>query len=213
MTQWYDVIAGVYDHFSQRHYKQPRKVLVDRLDLKSGDNVLHIGCGTGLSFSLIIDKIGPDGTLIGLDVSQKMLAQAEKKISKHGWQNVHLLHADARELSAELLKDHLGQDMTIDHAVGELSFSVMPDWRLVMENALGLIKDGGKFGVLDGYRAKKDWINSALNFLPQSNISRPISDYLCELTQECRVQTFGRYKIIFVAIGTKAQNLSNDDMI
>ena len=203
MNKWYDLIARVYDQFSTRTYKQSRQSLVEKLELKSGDNVLHIGCGTGLSFSLIKDKIGAKGILIGLDISQNMLAQAEKKISKHGWQNIHLIHADAQTLSAELIREHFGEDIIIDHAVGELAFSVMDDWRLIMQNSLGLIKHGGKLGVLDGYRPKKDWINSVLNTLPQSDISRPISDYLCELTQDCSVEYFGRTKIVFIATGTK----------
>lgn len=204
MSKWYDLIAGVYDQFSKRTYKEPRKALVDKLGFVSGDTVLHIGCGTGLSFSLIKNKIGPKGTLIGLDASRNMLAQAEKKVVKNGWQNVHLIHADARTLSAELIEEHIGQEISIDHAVGELAFSVMPNWQSVMENSLNLIKDGGKFGVLDGYRPKKDWINSALNALPQSDISRPISDYLAKLTQDCSVENFGQTKILFIAVGTKA---------
>ena len=204
MSKWYDLIAGVYDPFSKRTYKKPRKALVNKLGLASGDTVLHIGCGTGLSFHLIKDKIGPTGTLIGLDISRNMLAQAEKKVVKNEWMNVHLINANARNLSAELIAEHVGQQISIDHAIGELAFSVMPDWQSVMENSLNLIKDGGKFGVLDGYRPRKDWINSALNALPQSDISRPISDYLGKLTQDCSVENFGQTKILFTAVGTKA---------
>lgn len=58
-----------------------------------------------------------------------MLAKAEKKIVKNGWQNVHLIHADARNLSAELIAEHVDQDTSIDHAIGELAFSAMPDWQ------------------------------------------------------------------------------------
>ena len=204
MRKWYDLIAGVYDQFSKHTYMKPRKALVHKLGLESGDTVLHIGCGTGLSFHLIKDKIGPSGTLIGLDVSRNMLAQAEKKVLKNVWQNVHLIHADARNLSAELIAEHIGQEISIDHAIGELAFSVMPDWQSVMEKSADLIKDGGKFGLLDGYRPKKDWINTALNALPQSDISRPISDYLTKLTQGCSVENFGQTKILFIAVGTKA---------
>lgn len=207
MSKWYDLIAGVYDQFSKRTYKQTRKVLIDRLDLQSGDNVLHIGCGTGLSFSLIKDKIGPEGQIIGLDISRKMLAQAEKKIWKQRWTNIHLINDDARNLSVELIKNHLGETIVIDHAIGELAFSVIPDWRSVMKSALELIKENGKFGILDGYRSKKDWANAALNALPQSDISRPIPNYLNEITTDCTVEFFGRTKIIFIAIGSKAREI------
>lgn len=203
MTLWYDLIAGIYDQFSKRSYKKPRKALIEKLELKRGETILHIGCGTGLIFKFIKDKIGDEGQLIGLDVSRNMLAQAQKKISKNNWQNIHLVHADARDLSAELLKKHISEDIIIDHVIGELSFSVMPAWESVMEKALSLLKHGGKFGVLDGHRPHKDWLNSILNLLPQSDISRPISEYLGKLTQNVYLETFGISKIVFIAVGTK----------
>lgn len=204
MTQWYDLIAGIYDQFSKRSYKKPRKILVQKLDIKHGETILHIGCGTGLSFQFIKDKIGDEGLLIGIDVSQNMLAQAQKKVRKNNWQNVHLIHADACDLSPELLKEHISEDVIIDHVIGELSFSVMPAWQSVMEKAVNLLKHGGKLGVLDGHRPRKDWLNTALNLLPQSDISRPISEHLSKLTQDVYLETFGFTKIVFIAIGTKS---------
>jgi len=201
--KWYDLIAGGYDNFSKRTYKKPRKALVNKLELQAGDSVFLIGCGTGLSFHLIKDKIGESGVLVGLDASENMLTQAEKKIRSHDWKNVYLIHADGRDISPELIKTHIGNYMEFDHIIGELSFSVMPDWQLIMRRSLGVLKDGGKFGVLDGYRPKKDWLNAVLNVLPRSDISRPISNALAELTENYTQQTFGLSKIIFIGVGHK----------
>ncbi len=202
--QWYDLIAGVYDQFSKGSYRKARKALVEKLDLKGNETILHIGCGTGLSFALLKDKLDDDGTLIGIDVSSKMLAQAQKKIRKNNWQNIHLIHLDARQMTLDVLRAHVGRDIIIDHAIGELSFTVMPDWRNVMKNAVSLINPSGKLAVLDGYRPKKDLLNASLNLLPRSDISRPIAEQLRKLTENVYLETFGVSKIIFIAIGTKS---------
>lgn len=201
--RWYDLIAGVYDNFSRYSYREPRKALIDKLQLQPGDSVFLIGCGTGLIFKLVKDKIGDKGVLVGLDASKNMLAQANKKARNAGYENVHLIHADARMVSPDLIKQYVGRPIIFDHVIGELSFSVMPDWQRIMELSLSLLKAGGNFGVLDGYRAKKDWINAVLNLLPRSDISRPLSDSLAALTKNYTSKRFGRTKILFIGVGQK----------
>ena len=203
MSKWYNLIASIYDHFSKRTYQIPRKVLVDKLGLQQGDSVFLVGCGTGLIFHLIQDKIGEGGVLVSLDFSKKMLAQAENKVRDNSWKNVYLICADARHLSPELITKHLGKKITFDHAIGELSFSVMPEWKSVMRKSLNLVKEDGRFGVLDGHRPKRDWLNAVLNFFPQSDISRPISNYLSDHTENYTFETFGHTKIVFVGVGQK----------
>jgi len=171
--------------------------------MQSGDSVFMVGCGTGLLFHLIQDRIGERGMLVGLDASKNMLSQADKKVQQNEWKNVHLIHAEARDISSQLIKDYIGKDVAFDHVIGELSFSVMPEWQSIMRLSLDLLKDRGKFGVLDGYRPKKDWLNLILNVLPQSDISRPISSYLNELTQNYSEETFGLTKIVFIGVGHK----------
>ena len=38
-----------------------RKMTIDVLELSKGDTVVEFGCGTGLNFSLVLEKIGPEG--------------------------------------------------------------------------------------------------------------------------------------------------------
>jgi len=44
---------------------------VQALELQNGDAVVDIGCGTGLNFSLLEEAIGPEGTLIGVDLAER----------------------------------------------------------------------------------------------------------------------------------------------
>jgi demethylmenaquinone methyltransferase/2-methoxy-6-polyprenyl-1,4-benzoquinol methylase len=43
--------------------------------LTAGETVIDVACGTGLTFALIEDLIGPDGRVIGMDLSPEMLAK------------------------------------------------------------------------------------------------------------------------------------------
>jgi ubiquinone/menaquinone biosynthesis C-methylase UbiE len=82
--------AGDYDQRTDafRHW---REQLVRALPMRPGDTVLDVGCGTGLCFPLLQDKIGPTGTVIGIDASPEMLHIARERVTQRGWRNVHLL--------------------------------------------------------------------------------------------------------------------------
>lgn len=88
----YYVWAKHYD-FSLRlfnligfRYQQYRKEAVNRLNLKAGNTVVDLGCGTGLNFPLLEKQIGPEETtIIGVDLSESMLQQAQQRVSKAGW--------------------------------------------------------------------------------------------------------------------------------
>lgn len=208
LSRWYDLIAKLYDYGSVWSYKKPRETLVQKMNFKSGDRVLLVGCGTGLIFSYLQNKLNGSGQIIGIDASKGMLRQAKKKIDKYGWTNIHLVHADARKLSLEFIHEQFGDERLFDLVIGELSFSVMPDWQLIMQNSINLLKAGGSFGVLDGHRKKQDAMNTMLNFLPRSDISRPISEYAESLTENYSTEFFGVGQIIFVGVGQKADRSS-----
>ena len=92
----YDLTSRFYPApgYPQRAY---RLRAVQALGLRPGDSVVDIACGTGLNFSLIEDLIGPEGRIVGVDLTDAMLAQAQRRIETNGWRNVSLVQADAAE--------------------------------------------------------------------------------------------------------------------
>jgi len=72
-----------------------RSRAVRQLHLLPGDTALDIGCGTGLSFSFLVEAVGSHGHVIGIDQSPEMLAQARTLIERSGWSNVTLVNAPA----------------------------------------------------------------------------------------------------------------------
>ncbi|WP_147105418.1 class I SAM-dependent methyltransferase [Tateyamaria sp. syn59] len=71
-------------------------LLLDRTPLKSGDTVLDIGCGTGVSVAAAARIVGAQGHVTGLDISQTMLDLAAQRTTAN---NTGFLKADAQSHS------------------------------------------------------------------------------------------------------------------
>lgn len=69
---------------------------IDRLQLRPGDVVVDVGCGTGLSFPHLVERVGRTGHLIGIEPSAEMMSRARRRIACAGWRNVTLIEAPAR---------------------------------------------------------------------------------------------------------------------
>lgn len=130
------------DHYglSETDFAPIRADAIDRLELRPGDRVLEVGCGPGVNFELIREKIGPDGELVAVDYSPGMIENARDRIETHGWENIELRRADATTIEF---------DGEFDAAVASLSLSVMPDVRAAVENVYGALAPGAPFAVVD----------------------------------------------------------------
>jgi SAM-dependent methyltransferase len=94
---FYTRYAAVYDRIATDapFVTGLRERIVDALDPDRGDVVVEMGCGTGANLPFLRDRVGPGGTVIGLDVSTGVLDRARARIERGGWTNVHVARADA----------------------------------------------------------------------------------------------------------------------
>jgi ubiquinone/menaquinone biosynthesis C-methylase UbiE len=90
----YDLVSRLYPVPGYPQHSQ-RLRAVEALELRPGASVVDIACGTGLNFSLLEQAIGPEGRIVGVDLTDAMLAQAQQRIEENGWSNVSLVQADA----------------------------------------------------------------------------------------------------------------------
>jgi ubiquinone/menaquinone biosynthesis C-methylase UbiE len=92
-TRW----AGVYDLFASAApgIGAVRRRAVDALGLAPGDTVVEMGCGTGANFPHLRDAVGPEGSVIGVDLAGGALDRARSRIDRGGWENVGLVCGDA----------------------------------------------------------------------------------------------------------------------
>jgi demethylmenaquinone methyltransferase/2-methoxy-6-polyprenyl-1,4-benzoquinol methylase len=113
---------------------------VQALRLIPGATVVDVACGTGLNFSLIEQAIGPGGRIVGVDLTDAMLAQAQHRIETHGWRNVSLVQADATyfEFPTE-----------VNAIVSTYALSHLPECGDVIAHGADALSRGGRWVVLD----------------------------------------------------------------
>jgi SAM-dependent methyltransferase len=71
-------------------------LLLARSAVVQGERALEIGCGTGAATIPFAEAVGERGRVVGIDISEPMLAGARKRITESGLRNVTLLQADAQ---------------------------------------------------------------------------------------------------------------------
>jgi len=84
--------AGIYD-LELLLFEPIRRRAIERLELRPGGVVLDVGCGTGLSFVGLRERIGAAGRIVGIEQSPEMIAKARHRVEQHGWDNVTLVNA------------------------------------------------------------------------------------------------------------------------
>ena len=70
-----------------------RRRTVAKLELRPGETVLDVACGTGLSFPLLREGVGETGRVVGVELSPDMLALARERCVREGWRNVTLIES------------------------------------------------------------------------------------------------------------------------
>ena len=88
----YRYLAARYDA-SCRRVMPIREKAVALLHLQPGDVVVDVASGTGLSFPLLMEAIGPTGHLIAIEHSPEMMALARRRTEAAGWRNATLIEA------------------------------------------------------------------------------------------------------------------------
>jgi arsenite methyltransferase len=79
--------AASYD--ASAEFTMPlRKRTIALLQLKPGDVVLDVGSGTGLSYRLLSEAVGPTGRVLGFEQSRDMFARAEERVDREALSNV-----------------------------------------------------------------------------------------------------------------------------
>lgn len=66
------------------------------LDLAADERVIDIGCGCGQTSLELASEVGPDGTVLGVDISAPMLGVARRRAAQAGLGNVQFLEADGQ---------------------------------------------------------------------------------------------------------------------
>ena len=136
----YNRYSSVYDLIFGRVFNSGRERAPQLLDLSPGTRLLEVGVGTGLAIPLLPRNI----EITGIDLSQKMLNQARKRMDTLGAQNVQLLKMDATRL--------MFPDNSFDRVLAAYFISTVPDPAKVILEMKRVCAPGGYLVFLNHFR-------------------------------------------------------------
>lgn len=111
------------------------------LDLKPGDRVLDLACGTGLNFPHLRELVGEHGQVVGADLTPAMLDIARKMLDAKGWKNVQVHEADAANLPFP--------DASFDKVIITFALNIIPEYVRAIEEVQRVLVSGGRFVALE----------------------------------------------------------------
>jgi demethylmenaquinone methyltransferase/2-methoxy-6-polyprenyl-1,4-benzoquinol methylase len=135
----YDLTSRLYPVPGYPHRAQ-RLRAVRALGLRAGDSVVDIACGTGLNFALLEEAVGPDGRIVGVDLTDAMLANAQDRIETNGWRNISLVQSDAAEFDFPA---------EVSGILSTYALTQVPGCAEVISNGAAALSSGGRWVVLD----------------------------------------------------------------
>ena len=110
-------------------------------ELHEGERVLDLGSGGGIDVLLSGKRVGPTGRAIGLDMTDEMLALAQRNAAEAGATNVEFLKGtiEAIPLPAD----------SIDVVISNCVINLAADKRAVFEEIARVLRPGGRMGITD----------------------------------------------------------------
>lgn len=175
----YDFTANAYYLLGFREFAY-RKEAIRSLNLKRGDTVVEIGCGTGLNFSRLIDCIGPEGKLIGVDLTPEMLQEAANRVRRNSWSNVDLVQQDA---ATYLFPER------VDGILSTFALTLISEYDQIVRNGFAALGPRRRFVILD-FKEPEHWPSWLIQFFV--TITRPFGVSL-DLTERHPWESLARY--------------------
>jgi len=80
-------------------WSDPMADWLDTLALEPGATVVDAGCGPGAAIADLVARVGPSGTVVGVDRSDEAIAALRARVATHGWTNVRTIVGDLERAS------------------------------------------------------------------------------------------------------------------
>lgn len=201
---YYDKFSKVYDWLSPKwYYHNARNYAIQQLQLKQGQTVLNLPCGTGQNFEYFQKYLNETGQIIGIDLSDGMLEKAKKKKTANDWQNIQIYKGNATNITKVWLKKNTLVQTKIDAILCDLGLSGFPEWETIIDNMLELLKPDGLLVIMDWYIPEPTLRGKFIKWIGGGEVNRPIYQYLETKVADFSVDTSFNRGGVFVATGIK----------
>lgn len=180
-----------YD-LTRKYYLLGRDRLIRQMNVKAGENILEVGCGTARNL-IILARKHKNTNFFGLDASSEMLKTSHEKIAARKIENINVKVALADDFT---FQKTFRLSEPFDAIYFSYSISMIPPWRESIQNALDNLKSKRSFYIVDFYDQADlpAWFQKILqSWLKQFHVKYP-QDLLPHL-ESLEKQGLGRLKV------------------
>ena len=110
-------------------------------DIRKGETVIDIGSGGGLDVFLASKNVGPEGKVIGLDMTEQMVEKSRKNARKGNYNNVEFKLGEAEDIPVK--------DNSVDLVMSNCVVNLVPNKEKAYQEIYRILKPGGRFVISD----------------------------------------------------------------
>ena len=135
-------------------------VALDKAAAQRGESVLDVGCGCGQTSLALAERVGPQGSVTGVDISQPMLGRARERQQEQQLENLTFINADAQA--------HQFESASVDLIFSRFGVMFFDDARKAFGNLRTALQSGGRLCFVCWQELKKnDWVRVPLQAAAQ----------------------------------------------
>jgi SAM-dependent methyltransferase len=159
----YNAAADFYDHPVNAFWNRYGRRTVTRLVLAPGARVLDVCCGSGASALPAAEAVGPGGSVLGVDLAERLLELARLKAKQRGLENVEFCAGDMLALGL--------RPASFDAVICVFGIFFVPDMHHAVRELWRLVRPGGRLAITTWGPSFFEPVNTA--FWEAVRIERP----------------------------------------
>jgi ubiquinone/menaquinone biosynthesis C-methylase UbiE len=133
-------LSWLVDNSLRRTYMRP---VLDRTGIRAGERVLELGPGPGAFTVGAAERVGPEGSLVAVNIQAEMIAQVDQRVQQAGLTNVETHVASAYQLPIV--------DQSVDRAFLITVLPEIPDRRRALSKLHRVLRPGGVLSITEEF--------------------------------------------------------------